>query len=97
MLKPDDHFSVVKHNKLSHAFATTVFADKTENGIEILDQKQMIFQSFGPMYIYSLNELKAWLSHPLTNVFGIRAVYRFSTNNQVNTLKSGKYKVATRR
>ena len=57
----------------------------------------MIFQSFGPMYIYSLNELKAWLSHPLTNVFGIRAVYRFSANNQVNTLKSGKYKVSTRR
>ncbi|WP_231920905.1 hypothetical protein [Ligilactobacillus acidipiscis] len=60
-------------------------------------RKQMIFQSFGPMYIYSLNELKAWLSHPLTNVFGIRAVYRFSANNQVNTLKSGKYKVSTRR
>ncbi|WEV57386.1 class I SAM-dependent methyltransferase [Ligilactobacillus acidipiscis] len=83
LLKPDGHFSIVKHNKLGHVFASAVFADKPGKGIEILDQKQMISQSFGPMYIYSLNELKAWLSLPLINVLGIRAVYGLSTNNQV--------------
>lgn len=82
-LAPGGRFSIVKHNRLGHVYATAIFADDPANALATYQGGPLTTQSFGALNLYTLTDLHNWLGGELATVWGVRTVYGLSQNNTV--------------
>ncbi len=84
ILKPEGILSIVKHNLFGRVMGSAVLADNPKAAINLLDNVSED-SMFGSRDVYSNEYLIECLSDKmeLTNVFGIRAFFGLSSNNEI--------------
>ncbi len=85
VLKPGGKLSVVKHNLCGRVFGSAVLADDPKTALDLLSDDNTEDSMFGNRNVYSGEELSGYLGKEmkLENVFGIRAFFGLSSNNEI--------------
>lgn len=90
LLAPNGHFSIVKHNRLGHVYASAVFFDDPQRALSEYRGDKMSSQSFGSMHVYETKELSQWLmlQQVISNIWGLRTVLGLSTSQTIKETQS---------
>lgn len=84
VLKPGGKLSIVKHNLYGRVFGCAVLTDNPKAALDLLDEKPED-SMFGNRDVYTNEYLTDFLGDDMTlsEVFGIRAFYGLSSNNEI--------------
>lgn len=84
VLKPGGKLSIIKHNLYGRVFGCAVLTDNPKAALDLLDEKPED-SMFGNRDVYTNEYLTDFLGDDmrLAEVFGIRAFYGLSSNNEI--------------
>ena len=84
VLKPGGKLSIIKHNLYGRVFGCAVLTDTPKAALDLLDEKPED-SMFGNRDVYNNEYLTDFLGDDMTlsEVFGIRAFYGLSSNNEI--------------
>ena len=84
VLKPGGKLSIIKHNLYGRVFGCAVLTDNPKAALDLLDEKPED-SMFGNRDVYTNEYLTDFLGDDMTlsEVFGIRAFYGLSSNNEI--------------